>query len=81
MAPSAVDVPMPDAESQTAIPPPQLYAPKELHFEKYLDVQPDGYRRAVSRPAGEAAIVIDNGKWSCITAGVYTKCQKLTHME
>jgi actin-related protein 5 len=63
MAPSAID-PSTSAqglETQNVLSPPQLYTPREIHFEKYLGNQPDGYRQAVSRGPERAAIVIDNG--------------------
>lgn len=61
MAPSAVESCTQASEAQNAIQPPHLYTPRELHFEKFLDVQADGYQKAVSRGPGRAAIVIDNG--------------------
>lgn len=64
MAPSAIDPPAQAADSQSPLPPPRLYVPKETHFEKYLDVQPDGYQQALSRGPERAMIIIDNGKIS-----------------
>jgi actin-related protein 5 len=61
MAPSATDLSAQTSEPQNALPPPKLYTPREIHFEKYLDAQTDGYRQAKSRGPGRAAIVIDNG--------------------
>ncbi|TGO63162.1 hypothetical protein BOTNAR_0104g00100 [Botryotinia narcissicola] len=46
---------------RNSIPPPTLYPAKDLHFDKYVEPQPDGYRTAKSRGSGQAAIVIDNG--------------------
>ena len=61
MAPSAIDQSAQASEPQNIVPPPKLYTPREIHFEKYLDSQPDGYQKAVSRGPERAAIVIDNG--------------------
>ncbi|PMD54206.1 actin-like ATPase domain-containing protein [Hyaloscypha bicolor E] len=61
MAPSAIDTPMHDAEPENNVPPPQLYPPREAHFEKFIEPQPDGYQKAKSRGGDRAAIVIDNG--------------------
>ena len=63
MAPSATDPSMSTQGPETlnAIPPPKLYTPREIHFEKYVESQADGYRQAVSRGPERAAIVIDNG--------------------
>ncbi|KAG0650264.1 Actin arp5 [Hyphodiscus hymeniophilus] len=61
MAPSAIDPSTQASDPQISAPPPQLYTPRELHFERYLASQPDGYRQARSRGPERAAIVIDNG--------------------
>lgn len=61
MSPSAMDLDAPASEQQNSISPPTLYPAKDLHFDKYVDPQPDGYRTAKSRGSGQAAIVIDNG--------------------
>ncbi|KAE9370666.1 actin-like ATPase domain-containing protein [Stipitochalara longipes BDJ] len=61
MAPSAIDTPMQDAEPENNVPPPQLYPPREAHFEKFIEPRPDGYQKAKSRSGDRAAIVIDNG--------------------
>ncbi|KAN0106204.1 actin-like ATPase domain containing protein [Hyaloscypha variabilis] len=61
MAPSAIDTPMQDAEPENNVPPPQLYPPREAHFEKFIEPRPDGYQKAKSRHGDRAAIVIDNG--------------------
>ncbi|KAH8751412.1 hypothetical protein F5882DRAFT_369114 [Hyaloscypha sp. PMI_1271] len=61
MAPSAIDTPMHDAEPEDNVPPPQLYPPREAHFEKFIEPRPDGYQKAKSRGGDRAAIVIDNG--------------------
>lgn len=52
---------MHDAEPENNVPPPQLYPPREAHFEKFIEPQPDGYQKAKSRGGDRAAIVIDNG--------------------
>jgi hypothetical protein len=61
MTPSAVYSPSQEAGQPSMIKPPQMYPVKEAHFEKYLEPQPEGFERAVSRGPGNAAIVIDNG--------------------
>jgi hypothetical protein len=61
MAPSAIDTPMQDFEPENNVPPPQLYPPREAHFEKFIEPRPDGYQKAKSRGNDRAAIVIDNG--------------------
>ncbi|KAH8587565.1 actin-like protein [Bisporella sp. PMI_857] len=60
MAPSAIEPTAPGPEQLNAVPPPQLYFPREAHFEKFIEPQRDGYKQAKTRP-GPAAIVIDNG--------------------
>ena len=75
MAPSAIDPSAQASEPQNALPPPKLFTPREIHFEKYLDVQADGYRLAKSRGPERAAIVIDNGN---IPFTTNTREQKLT---
>ncbi|KAH8667565.1 hypothetical protein BGZ60DRAFT_409525 [Tricladium varicosporioides] len=61
MAPSAID-PAPQAsDPESTVPPPHLYPPREAHFEKYIEPQPDGYREAVLQGSERVAIVIDNG--------------------
>ena len=65
MAPSAVDqpvngsadVPMADAKTY---PPANIFAVKETRFEKPIEAQPDGRKKALEQP--DAAIVIDNGE-------------------
>ena len=52
---------MHDAEPENNVPPPQLYPPREAHFEKFIEPRPDGYQKAKSRGGDRAAIVIDNG--------------------
>ncbi|PQE17950.1 putative ARP5-Actin-related protein [Rutstroemia sp. NJR-2017a WRK4] len=61
MAPSATGHEAPASEQQNVVPPPTLYSAKEVHFEKYVAPQSDGYRKAKARGPGQAAIVIDNG--------------------
>ncbi|KAF4634140.1 hypothetical protein G7Y89_g3957 [Cudoniella acicularis] len=61
MAPSAIETAPQASEPESSIPPPKLYPPREAHFEKFIEPQPDGYRKAVSRGPDRAAIVIDNG--------------------
>ena len=61
MAPSAISSLTHETELPSVVKPPRLYPVKEAHFEKYLEPQPEGYQRAVTRGPGIAAIVIDNG--------------------
>lgn len=67
MAPSAVDEPADAAAvdikmtDTRTFPPPNIYPVKEMRFEKYIEPQPDGRKRALEQP-DSAAIVIDNGK-------------------
>lgn len=62
MAPSAVDsgILFSAAPAKT-YPPAKIYPVKEARFEKPIPPQTDGYHKAKSRPAGSAAIIIDNG--------------------
>ncbi len=62
MAPSAIDPSVQVSEPENAIPPAHLYAPREAHFEEFVEPRPEGYRQARSRGPDRAAIVIDNGK-------------------
>lgn len=60
MAPSAVDEkPIGPPEAKT-YPPAHIFPVKETRFEKYIDPQEDGRKRALENP-DTAAIVIDNG--------------------
>ncbi|KAK3943826.1 actin-like protein arp5 [Diplogelasinospora grovesii] len=68
MAPSAVDEAVNRRDIWKTLPPPTLYPVKEAKFEKYLTPQVDGHERALARPAGTTAIVIDNGS-SSVRAG------------
>jgi hypothetical protein len=62
MAPSAIDTPMSgQGRLEQVVNPPKLYQVREAHFERYLEPQPDGYRKARARSSGDTAIVIDNG--------------------
>ena len=61
MAPSAVDETVSMRDAWKTLPDPVLYPVKEAKFEKYIEPQSDGYERAKSQSAGNAAIVIDNG--------------------
>jgi len=63
MAPSAIDTPMPPlpVREEKTYPPARIYNVKETKFEKYVAPQPDGREKALARPQGETAIVIDNG--------------------
>jgi actin-related protein 5 len=65
MAPSAIDGPVPvalDGPPEREYPPARIYPVNEAKFEKPVAVQVDGRERALAQPAGQAAIVIDNGK-------------------
>lgn len=61
MAPSAIDVPMVGAPETKTYPPAKIYPATETRFEKFIEPQADGRRRALEQPGG-AAIVIDNGE-------------------
>lgn len=61
MAPSAVDEPMLPPPDTRTYPPAHVFPVKETKFEKFVEPQPDGRRRALEQPDG-AAIVIDNGE-------------------
>lgn len=66
MAPSAIDPRMSEPKSSEAVdelPPPHLYTVKEPRFESYKPPNPQGYHQAQRMQDGEAAIVIDNGKY------------------
>lgn len=63
MTPSATDPPTQASTPENAIPPAQLYTPRESRFEKFIEVQADGYQEAKARRDQGAAIVIDNGKY------------------
>ncbi|KAI1766208.1 actin-related protein, ARP5 class [Hypoxylon sp. FL1150] len=68
MAPSAIDPPAIPARQEKTYPPPRIFNAKETKFEKPVTAQPDGYEKALARPAGSVAIVIDNGS-SAVRAG------------
>ncbi|KAK4181832.1 putative actin-related protein 5 [Triangularia setosa] len=68
MAPAAVDEVVSRRDAWMTLPPPTLYPVKEARFEKYLEPQTDGRKRALVLPQGQAAIVIDNGS-SNVRAG------------
>lgn len=61
MAPSAIDVPAIAAPKPKTYPPAKIFPVKETHFEKFIEPQADGRKRALEHPGG-AAIVIDNGE-------------------
>lgn len=61
MAPAPIDPLTQASEPPKDVQPPTLYYPKETHFERFVDVQPDGYRRAKTLGSERAVIVIDNG--------------------
>ncbi|OAQ63148.1 chromatin remodeling complex subunit [Pochonia chlamydosporia 170] len=67
MAPSAVDEPKQTRPEERTYPPANIYPVKETRFEKYIEPQADGYRKALEQQ-GSAAIVIDNGS-SAVRAG------------
>ena len=71
MAPSAINPSAQAPGPQSSAPPPKLHTPRELHFEKYLPIQPDGYRKARSLGPERAAIVIDNGTHCPISVLLY----------
>ncbi len=63
MAPSAVDTPMPPlhVREEKTYPPARIFNVKETKFEKHAASQPDGREKALAKPEGSVAIVIDNG--------------------
>lgn len=58
MTSTAMDL---DGPSEAPIAPPKLYHAREAYYEGFIEPQPDGYQKARSRGAENAAIVIDNG--------------------
>ncbi|KAK4103718.1 ARP5-like protein [Parathielavia hyrcaniae] len=68
MAPSAIDETVSRRDAWQNLPPPTLYPVKEAKFEKYIPPQIDGRERALAQPAGQTAIIIDNGS-SAVRAG------------
>ncbi|KAI0019533.1 putative chromatin remodeling complex subunit [Xylariomycetidae sp. FL0641] len=70
MAPSAIDAPMPPlpVRQEKEYPPAKIFSVTETRFEKHVAPQPDGREKALARPEGDVAIVIDNGS-SAVRAG------------
>ncbi|KAK7997094.1 O-methyltransferase- family 2 [Apiospora arundinis] len=73
MAPSAVDTTAPaltalPMREEKTYPAARIFPMKENRFEKPTPEQPDGREKALARPTGSAAIVIDNGS-SAVRAG------------
>ncbi|KAM9878240.1 chromatin remodeling complex subunit (actin) [Verticillium dahliae] len=70
MAPSATD----DGIPASKLPPPREYPPanifpmREARFDKPMAIQHDGREKALARPQGTSAIVIDNGS-NAVRAG------------
>lgn len=61
MAPSAIDERVPQPPQEKTYPPAKIFPVKETKFEKFIEPQTDGRKRALEQP-GNAAIVIDNGE-------------------
>ena len=61
MAPSAIEETINRRDIWKTLPAPKLHPVKEARFEKYVEPQDDGHKRALTLPHGEAAIIIDNG--------------------
>lgn len=61
MAPSAIDERMPQAPPEKTYPPAKIFPVMETKFEKFIEPQSDGRKKALEQP-GNAAIVIDNGE-------------------
>lgn len=61
MAPSAIDERMPQAPPEKTYPPAKIFPVKETKFEKFIEPESDGRKKALEQP-GNAAIVIDNGE-------------------
>ncbi|KHN98206.1 Actin-like protein [Metarhizium album ARSEF 1941] len=64
MAPSAIDDPKQRRPDEKAYPAANIFPVKETRFEKYIEPQADGYKKALEQHGGDAAIVIDNGSWA-----------------
>lgn len=62
-----IDLPAPEMQKSIPLSPPTLYPAKDLHFDKYVEPQPDGYQKAKSQESDQAAIVIDNGNSAAIS--------------
>ncbi|RFU75221.1 actin arp5 [Trichoderma arundinaceum] len=67
MSPSAIDERVPQQPQEKTYPPAKIFPVKETKFEKFIEPQTDGRKRALEQH-GNAAIVIDNGS-SAIRAG------------
>ncbi|KAI9167050.1 Actin-like protein arp5 [Paramyrothecium foliicola] len=67
MAPSAIDRPAAAPPTTKTYPPAKIFPVKETRFEKFIEPQSDGRKRALEQPGG-AALVIDNGS-SAVRAG------------
>ncbi|KAL7899480.1 actin-like protein [Trichoderma sp. SZMC 28014] len=67
MAPSAIDERMPQAPPEKTYPPAKIFPVKETKFEKFIEPETDGRKKALEQP-GNAAVVIDNGS-SAVRAG------------
>jgi actin-related protein 5 len=64
MAPSAIDQPAATASTVAkTYPPATIFPVKETRFEKFIEPQEDGRKRALEH-SGDAALVIDNGNSS-----------------
>ena len=77
MAPSAIDPVSQDPGQPEVVRPPHLFTVKEAHFESFIEPQPDGYEKAVSRGLGNVAIVIDNGMLNVLCLKNLPKLVKL----
>lgn len=63
MAPSAMDPPALPQRVEKTYSAAKIFDVKESKFEKHIPPQADGREKALAQPEGEAAIVIDNGKF------------------
>ena len=72
MAPSAVYekadtlVLGPNRTEEKTYPPAKVFPMREVRFEKAVPIQKEGREKALMRPAGSSAIVIDAGKRTAV---------------
>jgi hypothetical protein len=81
MAPSAIDQPAAAPPNTKTYPPAKIFPVKETRFEKFIEPENKGYKRALEQP-GSAALVIDNGiasRYVCLlhVQPAYLLCQAL----
>ncbi|KAI1007092.1 Actin-like protein [Podosphaera aphanis] len=57
--------------------PLKTYAPREVHFEKFIKPCPDGYQKAKSYGSNDVALVIDNGSSATRAGWSFEKAPRL----